>query len=69
MKYVIKNGSVVFPDGVKKCDVLVEDGKIAALGDIPCDIDAIDAEGMHVSPASSICTCICASPGLKGRKI
>ena len=50
MKYVIKNGSVVFPDGVKKCDVLVENGKIAALGDIPCDADVIDAEGMHVFP-------------------
>ena len=31
MKYVIKNGSVVFKDAVKKCDILVEDGKIARL--------------------------------------
>ena len=49
MKYVIKNGSVVFHDGVKKCDILVEDGKIARLAeDIPAEGEVIDAEGMHV---------------------
>ena len=68
MKYVIKNGSVVFPDGVKKCDVLVEDGKIAALGDIPCDIDAIDAEGMHVFPGLIDMHVHLREPGFEGKE-
>ena len=30
---LIKNGMVVSPNGVKKQDVLLRDGKVAALGD------------------------------------
>ena len=68
MKYVIKNGSVVFPDGVKKCDVLVENGKIAALGDIPCDADVIDAEGMHVFPGLIDMHVHLREPGFEGKE-
>lgn len=69
MKYIIKNGSVVFPGGVKKCDVLVEDGKIAEVGEnISCDCEVLDAEGLHVFPGSLICTSISASPVSRARR-
>ena len=52
---LIKNGMVVSPDGVKKQDVLLRDGKVAALGDAAafagCDgAEVVDAAGCHVFP-------------------
>lgn len=51
-KLLIKNGTVVFPDTTKKCDILIEGGgikkiseEIAAEG---CDV--LDAAGLHVFP-------------------
>ena len=51
-KLLIKNGTVVFSDGVKKCDILVDGNKIAKISE---NIDAagvktIDASGLHVFP-------------------
>lgn len=51
-KLLIKNGTVVFSDGVKKCDILVDGDKIAKISE---NIDAagvktIDASGLHVFP-------------------
>ncbi len=49
---IIRNGKVVFKDGVKQCDVLIEQGKIVKIGkDIPADgSEEIDASGEHVFP-------------------
>lgn len=69
MKYVIKNGSVVFRDGVKKCDILVEDGKIARLAeDIPAEGEVIDAEGMHVFPGLIDMHVHLREPGFEGKE-
>ena len=69
MKYVIKNGSVVFHDGVKKCDILVEDGKIARLAeDIPAEGEVIDAEGMHVFPGLIDMHVHLREPGFEGKE-
>lgn len=51
-KLLIKNGTVVFSDGVKKCDILIDGDKIAKISE---NIDAagvktIDASGLHVFP-------------------
>ncbi|GHT01319.1 dihydroorotase [Synergistales bacterium] len=53
MKILIQNGSLVLPDGVKKGDVLIEGGKIAALldsGSKVGDAEIVDAKGLLVSP-------------------
>lgn len=50
MSLLIKNGSVVFSEGVKDCDLLVENGKIVKIGqNLTCDgATEIDARGKHV---------------------
>ena len=69
MKYVIKNGSVVFKDAVKKCDILVEDGKIARLGEeLPAEGDVIDAEGLHVFPGLIDMHVHLREPGFEGKE-
>ena len=69
MKYIIKNGSVVFPGGVKKCDVLVEDGKIAEVGEnISCDCEVLDAEGLHVFPGLIDMHVHLREPGFEGKE-
>jgi allantoinase len=53
MRLIIKNGSVVTPDGVQDIDVLCEDGKIAALLDRNASVEAdevFDATGQIVFP-------------------
>ncbi|GHS90622.1 hypothetical protein AGMMS49957_17030 [Synergistales bacterium] len=53
MKILIQNGDLVLPDGIKKGDLLIEDGKISALGASPerCgDARVVDATGLLVSP-------------------
>ena len=69
MKYIIKNGSVVFPGGVKKCDVLVEDGKIAEVAKIfPATAKFSTPKGCTFFPGSLICTSISASPVSRARR-
>ena len=69
MKYIIKNGSVVFPGGVKKCDVLVEDGKIAEVGEnISCDCEVLDAERLHVFPGLIDMHVHLREPGFEGKE-
>lgn len=69
MKYVIKNGSVVFCDGVKRCDILVEDGKIARLAEnIDADCEVLDAEGLHVFPGLIDMHVHLREPGFEGKE-
>jgi len=69
MKYVIKNGSVVFKDGVKKCDLLVEDGKIVKIGEnLPADCEVLDAEGLHVFPGLIDMHVHLREPGYEGKE-
>lgn len=49
-RFIIKNGNVVFPNGVRKADILIEDGIIQKIGTIEEDCDTIDADGLFVSP-------------------
>ena len=69
MKYVIKNGAVVFPDGVKRCDILVEDGKIARLAEnIDADCEVLDADGLHVFPGLIDMHVHLREPGFEGKE-
>ena len=69
MKYVIKNGSVVFKDGVKKCDILVEDGRIARIAeDIQSDGDVLNAEGLYVFPGLIDMHVHLREPGFEGKE-
>lgn len=51
-KLLIKNGTAVLPEGEVRCDILTENGKIAAMAPDLADPDAkvIDAVGLHVFP-------------------
>jgi imidazolonepropionase-like amidohydrolase len=49
--FVLRGGTVVDADGAREADVAVEDGEIAAVGDVPDDPDEeIDASGQYVAP-------------------
>ncbi|OQM45444.1 dihydropyrimidinase [Anoxybacillus sp. UARK-01] len=52
MKRLIKNGTIVTAADVYHADVLIEDGKIAAIGEhvSPHDAEIIDAKGCYVFP-------------------
>ena len=47
---IIKNGQVVFRDGVAKKDLLVENGKIVKIADRIDGDESIDATGLHIFP-------------------
>ncbi len=47
---IIKNGQVVFRDGVAKKDILVEQGRIVKIADRIDGDDVIDVSGLHVFP-------------------
>ena len=69
MKYVIKNGSVVFGDGVKKFDIFVEDGKIAEVSEnIASECPVVDADGMHVFPGLIDIHVHLREPGYEGKE-
>jgi N-acetylglucosamine-6-phosphate deacetylase len=53
MDLLIRNGTVVAPRGVRKADLLVRDGVIAAVGRVraPKGASVVDAAGLHVMPA------------------
>ena len=49
---LVRGGSVVLPGGVRRADVLVEGGRVAAVGEgLPADgAEVVDASGMTVGP-------------------
>lgn len=48
MKTLIKNGTLVLPEGMKKTDLLIENGRIAGIG------DKLDENGTEVCDASGL---------------
>ena len=52
MDLVIRGGTVVTPDGKRETDVGVDDGKIAAIGDVGKADKTIDARGKLVLPGA-----------------
>ena len=69
MKTLIKNGSVVLKDCVKTSDILIEDGKIAALGDNLTGADqVIDATGKTVIPGIIDMHVHLREPGFEGKE-
>ena len=49
--YLIKGGKVLTPFGAKDCDVLVQDGKIAAIEKIITKIEKIENGKIYLLPA------------------
>ena len=69
MKTLIKNGNVVFKDCVKKKDILIEDGKIAAVGDGLSGADeVIDVAGKTVIPGIIDMHVHLREPGFEGKE-
>ncbi|MCD7729007.1 MAG: dihydroorotase [Clostridia bacterium] len=69
MKLLIKNGTVVFPDGTKKCDILTENGKITRIADkINENCDTINAQGKHVFPGLIDMHVHLREPGFEGKE-
>ncbi|MBV8844000.1 MAG: allantoinase AllB [Bryobacterales bacterium] len=49
---VIRGGTLVLPDVLRKLDIAIEDGNISAIGhELPSSAQEIDATGLHVFPA------------------
>ncbi|MCL2683766.1 MAG: dihydroorotase [Synergistaceae bacterium] len=69
-KFLIKNGRIITPDGIDKLDILIEDGRIAAIGgDLPeSGARAIDASGMLVSPGFVDLHCHLREPGYEEKE-
>ena len=65
MKILIKDGDVLTPEGFKRCCVLIEGDRIAALGDDLSDEDAsvVDASGLSVVPGFVDIHCHLREPG------
>lgn len=69
MKLLIKNGALVLKDGVKKLDILLEDGKIAKISDnITADCETADASGLHVFPGLIDMHVHLREPGFEGKE-
>ena len=47
---ILRNGTLITPDGVKQTDVAMADGKIVLLGDSGAAREEIDATGLHIFP-------------------
>ncbi len=69
MKTLIKNGSVVFGDCVKKNDILIENGKIISFGEQISGADKIiDASGKTVIPGIIDMHVHLREPGFEGKE-
>ncbi|MBE7088436.1 MAG: dihydroorotase [Clostridiales bacterium] len=69
MKLLIKNGTVVLPQGEKKLDVLIEDNKILSLDkNINENCKTIDASGKHVLPGLIDIHVHLREPGFEGKE-
>ncbi len=69
MKLLIKNGIVVTPEGEKKADLLVENGRIAAISpDIREKCDVLNAEGKYLFPGIIDMHVHLREPGFEGKE-
>lgn len=69
MKILIKNGTLVLGDGEKKADLLVDEGKIAAIApEINEDCEVIDAAGKYVLPGIIDIHVHFREPGYEGKE-
>ena len=69
MKLLIKNGTVVLPQGEKKLDVLIEDNKILSLDkNIEENCETINASGKHVLPGLIDIHVHLREPGFEGKE-
>lgn len=69
MKLLIKNATLVLPDGEKKSDLLIEDNKIAKISEhIKSDCETIDAKGLHVLPGLIDMHVHLREPGFEGKE-
>jgi len=69
-KYLIQGGDVLTPAGKNRCDVLIEGGKIAAIGqNLPSEgAEMIDASGLWVTPGFVDIHCHLREPGFEHKE-
>lgn len=69
-KYLIRGGDVLTPAGKNRCDVLIDGGKIAAIGqDLPSEgAETIDAAGLWVTPGFVDIHCHLREPGYEHKE-
>ena len=69
MKLLIKNGTLVLKDGERKADILLDDGKIAEIGEnLSVKCKTIDANGLHVLPGLIDMHVHLREPGFEGKE-
>lgn len=69
MKLLIKNGTVVTPEGERRADVLIEDGIISKIAEsITEDCKTVDASGKHVLPGLIDIHVHLREPGYEGKE-
>lgn len=69
MKLLIKNGTLVLPEGEIKSDLLIKDGKIAEIAQkIEDDCPTIEARGMHIFPGLIDMHVHLREPGFEGKE-
>lgn len=69
MKLLIKNGTVVTPEGERRADVLIDDGIISEIAEtIKEDCKTVDASGKHVLPGLIDIHVHLREPGYEGKE-
>ena len=69
MKLLIKNGTVVTPEGERRADVLIEDGIISEIAEtVKEDCKTVDASGKHVLPGLIDIHVHLREPGYEGKE-
>lgn len=69
MKLLIKNATLVLPEGGKKADILLQDKKIAKIAEnIKTECETIDAKGLHVLPGLIDMHVHLREPGFEGKE-
>ena len=69
-KYLIQGGEVMTPAGKNRCDVLIDDGRIAAIGqNLPSEgAEILDAAGLWVTPGFVDLHCHLREPGYEHKE-
>ena len=69
-RYLIKDGNVVIPTGIRKCDVLTQGRVVQKIGEALSedDVTVVDAAGMWVLPGLVDIHCHLREPGYEYKK-